>query len=244
MILDPLIISKIKSAKRVTVLSGAGISAESGIPTFRGAGGYWKSYRAEDLATPEAFALNPKLVWEWYCMRMQVCLDAKPNPGHDIVAKMEQYFPEFLLITQNVDGLHVRAGNKKLVEIHGNIFTARCTTCNTKFTFQKVPLEIPVNCVSCGKLARPHIVWFGESYDMEILNQARNFLLKSDLIFIIGTSGQVSVPVQLAIEAIKNGAYSVEINPEISTLSNEVDMHFAKPSGDILPKIWQEIIEN
>ncbi|MBP9885046.1 MAG: NAD-dependent deacylase [Leptospiraceae bacterium] len=238
------LITKIKSAKRVAVLTGAGISAESGIPTFRGAGGYWRNYRAEDLATPEAFARDPKLIWEWYAMRMQVCLDAKPNPGHEVVAKMESYFPEFLLVTQNVDGLHVRAGNEKLVEIHGNIFTARCTSCKTKFNLTQVPNQIPVLCRSCGKLARPHIVWFGESYDMSLIEKARNFLLKTDLIFIIGTSGQVGVPVQLASEAIAHGAYSIEINPDSSTISNLVNLHFASASGKILPEIWQEIIQN
>ena len=238
------LITKIKSAKRVAVLTGAGISAESGIPTFRGAGGYWRNYRAEDLATPEAFARDPKLIWEWYAMRMQVCLDAKPNPGHEVVAKMESYFPEFLLVTQNVDGLHVRAGNEKLVEIHGNIFTARCTSCKTKFNLTQVPNQIPVLCRSCGKLARPHIVWFGESYDMSLIEKARNFLLKTDLIFIIGTSGQVGVPVQLASEAIVHGAYSIEINPDSSTISNLVNLHFASASGKILPEIWQEIIQN
>ena len=238
------LITKIKSAKRVAVLTGAGISAESGIPTFRGAGGYWRNYRAEDLATPEAFARDPKLIWEWYAMRMQVCLDAKPNPGHEVVAKMESYFPEFLLVTQNVDGLHVRAGNEKLVEIHGNIFTARCTSRKTKFNLTQVPNQIPVLCRSCGKLARPHIVWFGESYDMSLIEKARNFLLKTDLIFIIGTSGQVGVPVQLASEAIAHGAYSIEINPDSSTISNLVNLHFASASGKILPEIWQEIIQN
>ena len=238
------LITKIKSAKRVAVLTGAGISAESGIPTFRGAGGYWRNYRAEDLATPEAFARDPKLIWEWYAMRMQVCLDAKPNPGHEVVAKMESYFPEFLLVTQNVDGLHVRAGNEKLVEIHGNIFTARCTSCKTKFNLTQVPNQIPVLCRSCGKLARPHIVWFGESYDMSLIEKARNFILKTDLIFIIGTSGQVGVPVQLASEAIAHGAYSIEINPDSSTISNLVNLHFASASGKILPEIWQEIIQN
>jgi len=243
-VINQQLITKIKSAKRVAVLTGAGISAESGIPTFRGAGGYWKNYRAEDLATPEAFARDPKLIWEWYAMRMQVCLDAKPNPGHEVVAKMESYFPEFLLVTQNVDGLHVRAGNEKLVEIHGNIFTARCTSCKTKFKLTQVPNQIPVICESCGKLARPHIVWFGESYDMDLIQKARNFLLKTDLLFVIGTSGQVGVPVQLASEAIAHGAYSIEINPDSSTISNLVNLHFASASGKILPEIWQEIIQN
>lgn len=238
------IIDRIKSAKRVAVLTGAGISAESGIPTFRGAGGYWKNYRAEELATPEAFERDPKLVWEWYSMRMRVCLDAKPNPGHDIVARMESYFPEFLLLTQNVDGLHGRAGNNKLIEIHGNIFTARCTVCQSLFKLKEAPKQIPVLCEFCGKLARPHIVWFGETYDLKLLQKAREFLINSDLIFIIGTSGQVGVPVQLASDAIANGAYSIEINPNESTISSLVETYFAKPSGEILPEIWQEIIQN
>lgn len=177
-------------------------------------------------------------------MRMKICAEAKPNPGHEVVTKMENFFPEFLLVTQNVDGLHVRAGNKKLAEIHGNIFTARCTRCENKFTFPTIPTSFPIHCPNCQSLARPHIVWFGESYDMKLLQMVISFLKKTDLIFIIGTSGQVSVPIQLANEAMKQGAYSIEINPEISTISNQVNIHFSKPSGEILPQIWQEIIEN
>ncbi|HMV43001.1 MAG TPA: NAD-dependent deacylase [Leptospiraceae bacterium] len=242
--INPEIIKKIKTAKVVSVLTGAGISAESGIPTFRGAGGYWKNYKAEELATPEAFARDPKLVWEWYAMRMKICAEAKPNAGHEIVAKMETYFPEFLLITQNVDGLHKRAGNNKIAEIHGNIFTARCTACKKQFALNEIPSKFPVHCSFCKNLARPHIVWFGESYDSKLLQKVISFLERTDLILIIGTSGQVSVPIQLAMQAIDNGAYSIEINPENSTISNRADLHFSNPSGQILPNFWQEIIEN
>ncbi|MCX8000684.1 MAG: NAD-dependent protein deacylase, partial [Leptospiraceae bacterium] len=122
------LIKKIRNSRKVAVLTGAGISAESGIPTFRGAGGYWRNFKAEELATPQAFQRNPKLVWEWYNMRREVCFLAQPNPAHNVIAEMEHHYPEFFLITQNVDGLHRRAGSKKLVQIHGDIFTLRCAS--------------------------------------------------------------------------------------------------------------------
>ncbi|MCX7999371.1 MAG: NAD-dependent protein deacylase, partial [Leptospiraceae bacterium] len=159
------LLDKIRNSNKVAVITGAGVSAESGIPTFRGAGGYWRNYKAEELATPEAFAKNPKLVWEWYDMRRKVCLNAQPNPAHNVIAEMESFYPEFYLITQNVDGLHRRAGSKKLVQIHGDIFTVRCTSCTYIGENYEVPLqEIPPKCPNCNSLLRPHIVWFGETY--------------------------------------------------------------------------------
>ncbi|MCB1143584.1 MAG: NAD-dependent deacylase [Leptospiraceae bacterium] len=231
----------LKNSKNVAVLTGAGISAESGIPTFRGEGGYWRNYRSEDLATPEAFSRDPQLVWSWYEMRRGVCLNAQPNPGHKIIAEMENYYPEFLVITQNVDGLHARAGNKKLLQIHGDIFTSRCTDCMTIEHFDEHPLSTnPPLCPSCGGLLRPHIVWFGEAYFPGMIDKCLNFLKSVDTICIIGTSGQVSVPVQLAEYAISQGAKSIEINPSTSTLTELVDIALQAPAGEILPKIWDK----
>jgi NAD-dependent deacetylase len=238
------IIQKLKTCKQLAVLTGAGISAESGIPTFRGAGGYWKNYRAEDLATPDAFSKDPKLIWEWYSMRIGVCEKANSNPGHEVIAKMENYFANFLLVTQNVDSLHRRAGNNKILEIHGNIFTARCTKCKEKFGLPTVPEELPVRCPKCESLARPHIVWFGESYDTEIMSRAVKFMRNTDLIFVIGTSGQVGVPMDLTRIAIDNGAYSIEINPESSTISSEMDCVIREPAGIALPKIWEKFTQS
>lgn len=232
------ILKQWKQAKRIAVLTGAGISAESGIPTFRGDGGLWRNYRAEDLATPQAFQRDPVLVWEWYEMRREVCQKAEPNPGHFAVVELESLYPDFRLFTQNVDGLHKRAGSQSIVELHGNIFTGRCTKCGCIHPLDEVPLpQLPPPCPECGSMARPHIVWFGESYDERILGEAVAYLRSVDLIFVIGTSGQVTVPVYLAQEAIRAGAYSVEINPAESTLSESVDLSLRGKSGEILPGI-------
>jgi NAD-dependent deacetylase len=239
------LIDKVKNASAVAVLTGAGISAESGIPTFRGQGGYWRNYKAEELATPEAFERDPQLVWEWYDMRRKICSEAKPNSGHIVVADMERHYSKFLLITQNVDGLHRRAGNNKLHQIHGDIFTARCNHCGNVYHHDEVPLKLnPPECPLCkSRNVRPHIVWFGETYFPGILEACYEFLKKVDLIFVIGTSGQVSIPVSLASYAIMKGAYSIEINPDRSTLSTTVNVHLSGKAGEILPELWKEIFD-
>ncbi len=231
------LISKLKKAKTVTVISGAGISAESGIPTFRDAGGYWKNHSAETLATPQAFAKNPKLVTEWYEMRMQKCFESSPNEGHFVIAEFEKFFPNFLLITQNVDGLHTRAGSKKMIELHGNIYRFRCTKCKQKIQFEKPTTENPIKCKSCKSIMRPDILWFGENYDLLVLGEAYMFAKRSDIIFVIGTSGMVTVPMQIAMEGINAGAYSIEINPEKSTIHKSISVSFQEKSGIVLPKI-------
>ena len=154
----------LRGAQRIAVLTGAGISAESGVPTFRGEDGLWRQFRAEDLATPEAFARDPRTVWEWYDWRRGIISKVKPNPGHTVLARWEKKLPEFKLITQNVDGLHARAGSTGIVELHGNIWKTRCTKEETVADNLEVPLkQIPPACPACGALLRPHIVWFGES---------------------------------------------------------------------------------
>lgn len=239
---DEILLNKIRNAKKVAVITGAGVSAESGIPTFRGAGGYWRNYKAEELATPQAFAKNPSLVWEWYNMRREVCYNAKPNPAHNVIVKMESYYPEFFLITQNVDGLHKRAGNKKLVQIHGDIFTVRCTSCEYIGENWDVPLkEIPPKCSTCGSLLRPHIVWFGETYFPGVLEACYEYLSDCDLLFIIGTSGAVATPVYLAGYGIQNGAFSVEVNLDKTSLSSIVNYSFQEKAGEFLPKLWESV---
>lgn len=231
-------IQKINQASRISILTGAGISAESGIPTFRGNGGLWRNFRAEELATPEAFQRDPVLVWEWYEMRRQICKKAEPNPGHRAIAELEKRTSNFRLFTQNVDGLHKRAGSKKITELHGNIFTGRCTNCRCLEENLDTPLSnLPPECPVCGNHLRPHILWFGETYDQEMLSESIEFLRKTDLILIIGTSGQVTVPVYLAQEAMRAGAFSIEINPEESTLTDSVDISLRGKSGEILPRL-------
>jgi NAD-dependent deacetylase len=235
----------LSKAKTVAVITGAGVSAESGIPTFRGAGGYWRNYKAEELATPEAFERDPLLVWDWYEMRREACAKAQPNPAHDTIALMESYYPNFFLITQNVDGLHTRAGSKKLVQIHGDIFSARCMKCKNIFELWDIPLkDKPPKCPKCHSISRPHIVWFGETYFPGVLEGCHNYLSKCDLIWVIGTSGQVSTPVYLAMHAIQYGAYSIEINPEKTSLSDSVNHWIQGKAGEVLPIIWKNLLKS
>jgi len=235
-------IQRLRSAERVAVITGAGISAESGIPTFRGAGGLWRNFRAEELATPAAFRKDPKLVWEWYDWRRKICRQAEPNPAQHVVAKMERHYPEFLLITQNVDGLHPRAGSRKLLEIHGNIFQGRCTACGRIVALEEVPLpEIPPRCGECGGLLRPHIVWFGETYFPGVLEQAFGFLSRTQVVLVVGTSGAVYTPVQMALYALQHGAYLIEVNPNRSGLSSMASCYLPEKAGDCLPRLWDAV---
>lgn len=227
----------------MVVITGAGISAESGIPTFRGDGGLWRSYRAEELATPEAFARDPKLVWEWYDWRRGLCGKAEPNEGHRVIAEMEQHYDDFLLITQNVDNLHPRAGSTKLIELHGNVFRARCTVCPEHFDLPDGDLlEIPVPCPACGELARPHIVWFGETYDTSIINQATAFLSRTEVVFVVGTSGAVTTPVSMALHAIQSGAYAIEVNPNRSQMTQFAEAFIQESAGTALPELWRRVL--
>ncbi len=229
---------RVKKAKSVSAITGAGISQESGVPTFRGKDGLWKNFKAEELATPEAFRKNPTLVWEWYGYRRKICSEAKPNPAHLVLAEMENFFPEFCVITQNVDGLHERAGSEKLIELHGNIWKARCTACNHIFRHEEIPLASnPVFCPLCNQLARPHIVWFGESYDQFILSNSMHILSKSEITFVIGTSGMVSMPVYLAEHAKRHGSFIVEINLESTPITEICDLVIREKAGTALVKI-------
>ncbi|MBM9575663.1 NAD-dependent deacylase [Leptospira sp. 201903070] len=229
--------------KRITAITGAGISAESGIPTFRGEEGLWKNFRAEELATPQAFQKDPKLVWEWYLWRRRIIESKAPNPGHEALAELEKNPTDFFLITQNVDGLHARAGSKKLLEIHGNIFINRCTSCKNEIKNAKIdPGESLPKCKLCNSLFRPGVVWFGEPYDQSKLNESVLRMQNTDLLLIIGSSGAVSMPLYLAEIAKENGALLVEINPERSSFSSSVDLFLQGKSGEILPELVQEII--
>jgi NAD-dependent deacetylase len=225
-------------ANRVAALTGAGISAECGIPTFRGEDGLWRKYRAEELATPSAFHRDPKLVWEWYDWRRGIIAPVEPNPGHKVLAQWEKIFPEFTLITQNIDGLHGKSGSKNILELHGNIWKMRCTEEGTVIENLDSPLkEIPPHCPSCGALLRPHVVWFGESLSSTILQRA--FLLSSqcELMLVIGTSAVVQPAASLPLSAAEAGAKVVEINLNPTPLTPYVDISFTGKSGEILPLI-------
>jgi NAD-dependent deacetylase len=236
------LIEILHNTKRVAVLTGAGISAESGIPTFRGEDGLWKKYRAEELATPSAFNQDPKLIWEWYDWRRGIISPKEPNPGHKILARWENVFPGVSLITQNIDGLHKKAGSKNILELHGNIWKVRCTEEGTISENFETPLKnIPPSCPKCGALLRPHIVWFGESLDPAVLHDA--FLLSSgcEVMFVIGTSAVVQPAASLPLSAAEAGAKIVEINIDPTPLTSYADFSFLGKAGDILPLIDDEL---
>ncbi len=223
---------------RVAVLTGSGISAESGIPTFRGADGLWKQFRAEELATPEAFRRDPKLVWEWYRFRRQIIREAEPNAGHLALAEMEKRLPHFVLITQNVDGLHQRSGSRKVIELHGNIFIDRCVQCGKEVDRSLDPEsneEIP-HC-ECGGLFRPGVVWFGETLPPDALDRAWNAAEQCEVFFSIGTSAVVYPAAGLPELAHRRGARVVEINPEATAVSVHADLIMRESAAKALPEI-------
>jgi NAD-dependent deacetylase len=226
-------------ARSVTVLTGAGISADSGVPTFRGTDGLWRNFRAEDLATPEAFARDPRLVWEWYDWRRALIATKRPNPAHDAVAQMERRFDRFWLITQNVDGLHRDAGSRNLSEIHGNIWMVRCTACGLVTENRDVPIAILPRCRSCEGLLRPHIVWFGEALAEEDLQASDEALRSCDLCLIVGTSGIVYPAAGFASTAKRAGAFVVEINLDPTPQSSVVDAALQGRAKEIVPLLLQ-----
>jgi len=227
----------LRQARSVAVLTGAGVSAESGVPTFRGSDGLWKRHRAESLATPEAFARDPKLVWEWYDWRRSVLSGVKPNPGHYALAQLEQCTPNFTLITQNVDGLHELAGSRNVLRVHGSIWHLRCLKCGRESEDRRTPLpELPPYCV-CGGMLRPGVVWFGESLPKDVWNAAEAAARSCDLLLVIGTSAVVYPAAGLAHLAKSSGARVVEINVAETPLSREIDEFLLGPSGELLPRL-------
>lgn len=234
-----LVRHKLSTARSVTVLTGAGISADSGVPTFRGADGLWRQYRAEDLATPDAFSRDPRLVWEWYNWRRELIATKRPNPAHEAVASMEQRFDQFWLITQNVDGLHRDAGSRQLSEIHGNIWKVRCTGCHDIVENRDVPIAILPLCQSCGGLLRPHIVWFGESLTEEDLEKSAAALQSSDVCLIVGTSGLVYPAAGFGAIAKQAGAFIVEINLDSTPQSNLADATLQGRARDLVPLLLE-----
>jgi NAD-dependent deacetylase len=225
----------------LVVLTGAGVSAESGMPTFRGKDGWWRNYRAEELATPTAFARDPKLVWEWYDMRRKIIHNCSPNPAHDTIADMEQYFENFLLITQNVDGLHRRAGNTKIIELHGNLWHVRCLEEGRTFDFMEVPLKIIPPTCDCGALIRPDVVWFGESLPREAIDNAFAAAQDCDVMLVVGTSGVVQPAASLPVVAKNSGAVVIEVNLEPTPFTDLVDYSFLGKAGEVLPDLWRFI---
>ena len=231
--------SRIASAQAITILTGAGISADSGVPTFRGADGLWRNFRAEELASPEAFERDPRLVWEWYNWRRELIASKQPNDAHRAIASLESRVNDFWLITQNVDGLHRAAGSRKLSEIHGNIWMVRCTACSAVTENHQVPLSLMPHCGPCGGLLRPHIVWFGESLQEEDLARCANQLQACDILLVIGTSGVVYPAAGFASIAKAAGAYVIEVNLDPTPQSDLVDIALHGRAKDLVPILLQ-----
>lgn len=228
----------VSNAKHVTVLTGAGVSKESGIPTFRDAQtGFWENYRPEDLATPEGFLNDPKLVWTWYDHRRKMLDDVKPNPGHDAIVQLEKLVDKVTVVTQNVDGLHQRAGSSDVIELHGSITRFHCF--DNQHEAKNVPfdLEEPPSCAVCGSMLRPAVVWFGEALPQKELLRGISECEQSELIFVVGTSSLVQPAASLPVSGYQRGAKIIEVNPDSTPISQMAEVVLQGPSGEVLPKV-------
>jgi NAD-dependent deacetylase len=241
---------------RVLVLTGAGVSAESGIPTFRGKDGYWRNLDPAKLATPEAFAKDPGLVWEWYRERRQRIRNAQPNPAHKAIAKLAQHAQEFLLVTQNVDDLHARAGSskEKMVQIHGDIFVTRCSRCDFRrhdydhdheheHEHESEDIDVPT-CPRCSALMRPGVVWFGEQLPWDELRRVENYLKDGpcDFVIVAGTTATFGDIIDWALRASANDGELIEVNPEGTPLSRFATQRVRESAAVALPRIVDQLI--
>lgn len=250
-----------KKSKYIVILTGAGVSAESGVPTFRGAGGYWRQYQAQDLACPDAFERDPSLVWEFYHYRREVMGSKRPNPAHDAIAECETMLQKegkkVVVITQNIDELHKRAGSRNILELHGSLFRVRCTKCGEETENRDSPIceslrgkgapdpdakstriaveDLP-RCKTCNGLLRPAVVWFGEGLDGEVLQKTHKSLEECDLCLVVGTSSVVYPAAMFAPQVAKRGVPVAEFNMEATPVTNEFGFHFEGPCGTTLPR--------
>ena len=224
-------------AGAVAALTGAGISAASGVPTFRGPGGLWQGFKPEDLATPEAFARDPRLVWEWYDWRRQLVAQATPNAAHLALAELARRKARFTLITQNIDGLHDLAGSSRILKLHGDIWRMRCTACGAEFPNRRVPLpKIPPHC-ACGGVARPAIVWFGEPLPPGMMEEAEHAAASAEVFLVVGTSAVVYPAAGLIPYARQCGAKVIEINSEATAATGIADCAIRGSAEELLPAL-------
>lgn len=236
------LIQIVRGAERIVVMTGAGISAESGIPTFRDAQtGLWAKYDPEDLATPDAFQRNPKLVWEWYAWRRELVATCEPNPAHFALAKWQSHAKNFTLITQNIDGFHQLAGSQNVIELHGNLSRTKCFA-NQHLVESWDDENVPPECPKCGSLLRPDVVWFGEGLSRTNLMAAWNAATQADVTFSIGTSSLVYPAAQLPLGTVDNGGVVVEINPMATPLTTFADYAFREKAGWFLPVLVERIL--
>jgi len=237
-VLSPSLLERLRAARSVVALTGAGISAESGVPTFRDAQtGLWANYRAEELATPEAFLKNPRFVWDWYVWRRQLTSSAEPNAGHFALVRLAELFPEWTLVTQNVDGLHTRAGSRNVIELHGRLSLTLCFDERTAVESYEDDGKTPPRCPRCGGLLRPGVVWFGENLPREALERAERAAAGADVVLSIGTSGLVEPAASLPLVARRVGALMIEVNPRRTPLTPHADAVLCGPAGQVLPDL-------
>jgi NAD-dependent deacetylase len=233
------LVARLRAARSTLALTGSGISAESGLPTFRGTGGLWQTHRVEELASPKGFARNPSLVWSWYNERKSAHQRARPNAGHYALARLETLTRAFTLATQNVDSLHLRAGSQRVLELHGNLREARCTGCAVRRTLGRSGLPLDEIEHACGGRMRPDIVWFGESLPEEVWEAAYDAALRADVILVVGTSAVVYPAAALA--QMNADAYVAEINPEATSISGRVDCVLRGTAAQMLPAIVEAL---
>jgi NAD-dependent deacetylase len=227
--------ARLREAMSVLVLTGAGISAESGVPTFRGDGGLWRQFRVEDLATAEAFERDPRLVWEWYDWRRQRVGEARPNAAHEALVMLENRVPEMLVVTQNVDGLHEAAGSRRVMELHGSLWRLRCVSCRREQDDRRTPLpELPPRC-ECGGLLRPGVVWFGEALPQQALFESFTAAQRAEVVIVVGTSSVVYPAAALPQAAKSTGAFVIEINPEATSLTPIADVSLRGTAVALVP---------
>ena len=231
-------------ARKVVVVTGAGISAESGVPTFREKGGIWETVRIEDVATPEALHRNPRKVWEFYEDRRRNMQAVQPNPGHVAIAEMESVFAEVVTITQNIDGLHQRAGSTSVLELHGSLWKARCRDgCGAeRDPFPYPAPEGPPRC-ECGGILRPSVVLFGDLLPPGAMERALRDAADSDVCLVVGTSGAVWPAAGIPLVARKAGRTTVEVNPAETEISAELDLLLRGPAGEVLPALLRRARE-
>jgi len=225
-------------ARRVAVLTGAGVSAESGVPTFRGSGGLWEGRPVEEVASPQGFLADPLRVWRFYEERRRRLVGVRPNPGHDVLARWQGCFQEYHLITQNVDGLHQLAGADRVLELHGNLWRVRCLVCGRERDDRTVPFpELPPRCATCGGLERPGVVWFGEFLPQDVLQIASQAAEEAEVLVVVGTSAVVYPAAGLVEVTARHGGKVIEINPDPSALAHVATVQLRGPSGDVLPRL-------
>jgi NAD-dependent deacetylase len=242
--INKILIEKLKAIKSVVFFTGAGISAESGIPTFRGKEGIWNKLKPEELASFDAFLKNPELVWEWYNHRKKIIHESEPNAGHIAIAEMQNIFDEVTVITQNIDNLHRRAGSKTVYELHGNIERNYCIKCKTYYNevrLRRMDFSKGVPKCKCGGLIRPDVVWFGEYLPEDQFDASEKAARNCDVFFVVGTSAVVYPAAGLVFTAKQTGAYLVEINIEETEISSLVGTSFFGEAGKILPEIINEL---